>query len=129
MINAEILLRQGDKPQMGKVIGRTISPQGKTMVSYHENLILNSIIYYVEFPDGEVKEYAANILAENLLSQVDENGHLRLMLDSIVDYRKDPNKAVAIADKFVATRKGQQQLRKTTQGWDLLVRWRDGTES
>ena len=38
------------------------------MGSYQENPILNSIIYDVEFPDAEVKEYAANILAENLLS-------------------------------------------------------------
>ena len=68
MINAEILLRQGDKPQMGKVIGRTISPQGKISGSCHENPILKSIIYDVEFPDPETKEYAANILAENLLS-------------------------------------------------------------
>ena len=83
----------------------------------------------MEFPDGEVKEYAANIMAKNLLSQVDENGHPRLMMDSIVNYCKNPNKAVAIANNFVATRKGQQQLRKTIQGWDLLVRWRDGTES
>jgi hypothetical protein len=31
---------------------------------------MNSIVYEVEFPDGELKEYAANILAENMLSQV-----------------------------------------------------------
>ena len=48
------------------------------------------------------------------------------MLHSIVDYRKDPKKASAMANKFLATHTGQRQLRKTTQGWDL---WRDGTES
>ena len=70
MINADILLQQGEKLQKEKIIGRTVSPQGKTMGPNHKNPILNSIIYDVEFPDSEVKEYAANILAENLLSQV-----------------------------------------------------------
>jgi hypothetical protein len=34
--------------------------------------MLNSMIYEVEFPDGQVKEYGASIIAENMLTQVDE---------------------------------------------------------
>ena len=33
-----------------------------------------TIIYVEEFPDGQVKEYAANIIAENMLTQVDSDG-------------------------------------------------------
>jgi hypothetical protein len=29
----------------------------------------------------------------------------------------------------LTTRSGQRRLRKTTQGWELLVAWKDGTES
>jgi hypothetical protein len=38
-----------------------------------------------EFPDGELKEYVANILAENMLSQGDVEGHniLQLLRDII----------------------------------------------
>jgi hypothetical protein len=42
-----------------------------------------------EFPDGELKEYAANILAENMLCQVDHEGHNILLMKDIIDYRRD----------------------------------------
>jgi hypothetical protein len=98
------------------------------MGSYDENPVLNSMIYDVEFPDGSIKEYAANILAENMLSQVDPSGYNRILLREIIDYRKDDS-AVPMEDKFLTTRSGQRRLRKTTQGWELLVAWKDGTES
>ena len=31
---------------------------------YHENPFLNSLVYEVEFPDGYMKEYSANIISE-----------------------------------------------------------------
>ena len=74
LINAEILLQLDDKMVMKKVQGWSLGDNGKVMGSYDDNPILNSIDD-VEFPDGQVKEYAANILAENMLSQVDPDGH------------------------------------------------------
>jgi hypothetical protein len=44
---------------------------------------MNSIVYEVEFPDGELREYAANILAENILSQVDYEGHTIMLMRDI----------------------------------------------
>ena len=38
---------------------------------YDDNSSLNSMIYDLEFSDGTVKEYNANIIAENILTQVD----------------------------------------------------------
>jgi hypothetical protein len=35
---------------------------------------------------------------------------------------------VAIKDKYPTMRSDQRRLRKTTQGWSLLVNWKDGTE-
>jgi hypothetical protein len=37
--------------------------------------------------------------------------------------------AVPIEDKHLTTRSIQRRLRKITQGWSLLVNWKDGTES
>jgi hypothetical protein len=37
--------------------------------------------------------------------------------------------AVPIKYKYLTTRSGQRRLSKTTQGWSLLVNWKDGTES
>jgi hypothetical protein len=37
--------------------------------------------------------------------------------------------AVPTKDKYLTTRAGQRRWRGTTQGWSLLVNWKDGTES
>jgi hypothetical protein len=128
LINAEILLQLDGQMQTGKVKRRTVGDTGGTMGTYDDNPILNSIIYDVEFPDGQVKEYAANILAENMLSQVDLDGHSKLVLKEIVDHQKSDD-AVPMSDKYLITSTGQRRLRKTTRGWDFLVSWKDGTET
>jgi hypothetical protein len=88
LINAEIILQQGDKLQLGKVKRRSIDDNGKTIGIYSGNPIMNSIVYEVEFPDGALREYAANILAENMLSQVDYEGHNIMLMRDVIDYKK-----------------------------------------
>jgi hypothetical protein len=87
------------------------------------------MIYEVEFPDGQIKEYAANIIAENMLTQVDSEGYSITMMDGIIDYKRDEKVAVANSEKYVVTRRGQRRMRKTTQGWKLLVKWANSSES
>ena len=61
------------------------------MGSYDPNHFLNTLTHDVEFSDGKIKEHSANIIAENMCSQVDEDGCNTQILDSIVDYRNDSN--------------------------------------
>jgi hypothetical protein len=75
--------------------------------TFNDNLILNTIVYEVEFPDGAVKEYAANVIAENILQQVDPYGRHSHVLDSIVGHMKDGH-AVSGDDAFVVTKRGQR---------------------
>ena len=70
----------------GKVTQRTIGPDGQVTGTYYNNPYLNSTIYDVEFPDGQVKEYAANIIAENMLTQVDSDGMSTTLMEAIVDH-------------------------------------------
>jgi hypothetical protein len=58
MIQAEVRLPQNGEFKRGKVIGRSVDATGKTTGTYDENPILNSVIYDIEFPDGETKQYA-----------------------------------------------------------------------
>ena len=81
----------------------------------------------VEFPDGQVAEYSANIIAENMYAQCDSEGNQYLLLEEIVDWRKDDN-AVAMEDMYI-DHGSNRQLRKTTKGWQLCVEWKDGTTS
>ena len=64
LINAEVLLPQGEELKMVKVIKRNIGPDG-TLIgigTLHENAMLNTALYESQFPDGSVKPYLANIL-------------------------------------------------------------------
>ena len=94
----------------GKVTQRTIGPDGQVTGTYDNNPYLNSIIYDVEFPDGQVKEYAANIIAENMLMQVDSDGMRPTLMEAIVDHQRDEEKALQHHDKYVQTKNGGATL-------------------
>ena len=70
LLNAEVQLQLGEEYVMGKVRRRALGPDGSTIRKYDNNPYLNSIMYEVEFINGQVKKYGANIIAENMLSQV-----------------------------------------------------------
>ena len=129
IINAEVQLQLGEEMVTGKVIQRTIGPDGQVTGTYDNNPFLNSIIYDVEFPDGQVKEYAANIIAENMSTQVDSDGMSTTLMEAIVDHRRDDEKALQHHEKYVQTKNGRRHLRETTKGWELLIKWKDKSES
>ena len=99
---------------------------GKVKGTYNNNPILDTRVYNVMFLDGALCQYAANIIAENMYSQVGSNGHRTLLLKEITDHRKSAI-AVPIYDKFVVSKTGRKMLRKTTKGWDLLCLWKYGS--
>ena len=67
------------------------------------NPLLITLVYDVEFPDGDVKKYAANLIAENLLSQVDPDGFHTNFLEAILDHNRYGN-AVPMSDKDFKTK-------------------------
>ena len=129
MINAEVQLQNGDDMSLAKVLRRAIGPDGQLSGEYNDNPRLNSLIYEVEFPDGQIKEYAANVIADNILRQVDHEGYSTTLMAGIIDYKKDESVAIPKSDKWVVTKRGGRRLRKSTAGWKLLVQWMDGSES
>ena len=128
LLQAEVSLQLDEAMATGVVTRRATGPDGKTGGKYDDNPFLNSMIYEVEFPDGQVKEYAANVIAENMLTQVDAEGYSTTMLKNIIDFKKEEN-AVSKEDKYVITNTGQRRLRKTTTGWKLLIQWSNDSET
>ena len=63
-----------------KVVSRVKHKDGKVKGTYNKNPINNTRVYNVMFPDGVFFQYAADIVAENMCSQVDSNGHHNLLL-------------------------------------------------
>ena len=127
LIHCEVNLPQGDQIRQAKVIARSKDENGNIIGSYDVNPLLNTLVYDVEFPNGEIKEYSANSIAENMYRQVDADGFSHTLLDSIQDHRKDGN-AVERADGYVTTRSGRRRMRETTSGWFFKVLWKDGSE-
>jgi hypothetical protein len=76
--------------------------------------------YEVEFPDGTMDTYSANIVAENLYSQVDTEGKQYQVLSEIIDHRTNGH-AVSIDDAFITDKYSNQHRRKTTMGWEMLI--------
>ena len=128
LLNAEVQLQLGEEYITGKIRRRALGPDRNIIRKYDNNPYLNSVMYKVEFIDGQVKEYEANIIAENMLSQVDSDGYSLVLMEGIVDYRKDESVAVSMEDKYITTKTSQQRLMKTMAGWDLQGQWKDNTE-
>ena len=70
--------RKGE-PLMGKV-GKRNKYDYISTEEGHYNAMHDKYIYEVNYPDGTTKKLAANIIAENILSQVDSEGnHYKLL--------------------------------------------------
>ena len=118
LIHSEAHLPQGNELRAAKVIRRATDEDGQIIGTYHDNPLLNTLQYEVEFPDREIREYSANLIAENIYAQVDAHGHAHTLLDSIIAYDKDAN-ALSHKDEYFTTNQGTRRRRKTTTGWNL----------
>ena len=56
-----------------KGINRVKDKNGNVKGLYNKYPILDTRVYVVIFSDGAVSQYAANVIAENMYSQVDSN--------------------------------------------------------
>ena len=128
-LSAELAIpRHGyEYPQYAKVIKRRKDQEGNPVGIANNNPILDTREYVVEFMDGHEETMAANLIAEHLFSQVDDDGNRQVLLDEIIDHRVDTKTAVQEKDAYIRIKSGQKKRKKTTKGWELLVKWRDGS--
>ena len=85
------------------------------------------MLYNVEFLDGSVKQYSANVIAKNIISQVDQDEFSQMLIRSIIDYSKD-GCAVTKENMYVTTKANFKRLHQTTICWKMIVKFRDGSE-
>lgn len=127
LIGAEVLLPQGETADgnfaAGKIIRQSVDEHGVARGKHDDNPLFSTRAYEVLFEDGSVREYAANVIAENVLSMADSSGHLSCEMESIVSHQRNGD-AVSKEDAAKSKCKG---LFKTTKGWTLLVKFKEGT--
>jgi hypothetical protein len=126
-VNAEVLLPISGEMKTGKVKSRKRDSDGYLVGKAHANPIMDSREYVVEFPDGREAAYAANIIAENMYTMCDSEGHQHILLNAIVDHMKT-EQACPKSNSHVMVN-GKPKRRKPTKGWKLCVEWKDGTTS
>ena len=116
-MHAEVLLPQnGEHMRAARVVGLVKNRDGREKGNYNPNPVLDTRVYEVMFPDGATEQYAANIIAENLIGQLDDDGRMQRLLESIEDHRVDGTQATI-------------QGSKTTRGHELKCAWKDGTST
>jgi hypothetical protein len=127
-ISAQVILPSQDGQLLGTVTARKKDIHGNPIGVSHPNPILDTRIYEVNFPDGHTAEYSANVIAECLYSQVDAEGNRYAIFEETIDWRKTPE-ALENHEILQVSHFGNIHWRRTTKGYQLCVRWKDGSTS
>ena len=70
-----------------------------------------------------------NTILENMVEQVDSNNWDATLLDEILAVRRNGDASVMKESDAFAIVKGSKRPIITTKGWDIQVRWKDGSIS
>jgi len=127
MISAEVLLPSNDVLVPAIVTGCKCDQDGNPVGVANKNPILDTHVYQVAFPDGHIEEYATNIIAQNIYSQLDAEGQRHQLLEEIVDHHKDIS--AKPPDQKWIQHGSNKTLTKNTLGWKLKVQWKDQSAS
>ena len=127
-VGVELTLPYQGVQRRGKVVKRKRNESNELIGTAHENPMLDTRIYEVDFGDGNYQDYTTNLIMENLYSQVDDDGNQYGILKGITDAKSDET-AVTKSNGWITMPNQTRRRRITTRGWKLKVLWEDGTES
>ena len=105
---------------------RVVDHECNTIGEAHNNPLMDMRQYEIEFSDGDLETMTANLIAENIIARVDDEGHEHLTIDEIEDHRV-LECAIPMSKGAYLTKQGARRRKRTTRGWDLLVKWKDGS--
>eukprot|EP00980_Cylindrotheca_fusiformis_P018168 scaffold5886_cov93-Cylindrotheca_fusiformis.AAC.2 len=126
-ISTKVQIPVGDSMMFGTVRKRKRDEEGNLIGHTHDNPLLDTAMYEVEFEDGRVEAFYANQIAEHIYASVDDDGYTMYELEEIVDHKRDGT-AIPKDDGFVMLR-GRRVPKRTTRGWQICVQWKDGSTS
>lgn len=114
-LSAQVLVPVAGELVRGKVIARKRDHNGNPIGVRHSNSIFDTRQYEVELPNGEINTYTANLIAEYMYSQLDEQERDLILLHEITYHSKNGD-ALTIDDGFYTSSNGQRGLKMTTKG-------------
>ena len=108
----ELTLDQGGyRPEFARVKNRLKDANGRPISVANNNPILDSVMYEVEYRDGYVAAMAANVISDDLFTQIDQEGNIFLLIKSIINTRTK-GKETLQQDVFIITKSGTKQRKK-----------------
>lgn len=113
-------------PEFVKVTKRLRDADGLPIGWANDNPLLDTYIYEVEYCYGYIAALAANTIALNMFAQVDEEGNRHVLFKEIVDHCTDGS-IIKLDDQFITSNNGTSRRRETSKGWEILIRWKDGS--
>jgi hypothetical protein len=115
-VGAQMMFDLGGETGLhGTVIKRAKGGDGNPIGVCHNNPVLDTHRYTVQLMDGSEQEFAANQIAENLYSQVNEYGQQELLFREIANHWN------------VSDFKDGPEIPKATKGVDIQVWFQDET--
>jgi hypothetical protein len=126
-LNMELALpRDGEGPEFARLKKRLRDEDGIPVGQANNNPVFDTRVFDVEYHDGHTTTMSANAISGCMFAQVDQEGNRLLLLDEFIDHRST-DQAVKQADTFKSPN-GRKRRKETTKGWELLVKWKDGSE-
>ena len=104
--------RDGHTFATGRVVKRARDDTGELIGKTNSNPFLDTSVYEVEFEDGAVEKYHANVIAENIYSRIDEYGTNRYVLDEVLEHKADDT-ALKQSEGFTVGRRGEKVPKQT----------------
>ena len=124
-IDVDVRLAHDNEITRAKVTGRTVFDNGQTSGTYDENPYKNTLTYDVLFPDGTIKEYAASLLAENMVNQIDKDSFEYNLLECILNHKKI--RGVLSSENERLKRNEGKQVHNNDE-WFIQILWNDGNK-
>ena len=101
---------------------RAVDHEGLPIGRAHSNPLLDIRQYESEFNDDDLETMTSNLKAEKIIARVDDESNEHLMMDEVEDHRILED-SIPISKETFMTKQGTKRKKRTTRGWDLLVRW------
>jgi len=125
---AKLLVPSGDNFIVGRVTKQVHDADGNPVGLHNNSPLLDMHRYEVQFGDGSLQEYTANLVAENMLSQSNAEGRPHMIFKEIVDHCSGDT-TIKKEDGFTVGFNGNVHPKKMMHRWDICIECRDGSTS
>ena len=128
-LNIELAIqRDGNRPDFAKVTKRLRYKAGMPIDRAHNNPIMDTRMYEVEYKDGNKALLEANAIADNIFYQDNGEGNCHDIFQEIIDHMYNGTK-VKEQDAFITSRTKKSIAERQKKWVEILIKWKDGRKS